>query len=118
VYEDNYIVEEIRSIRETMLAEYGGDIHALIYDMNKQAEDLAKAGRVVITRGPRPVEPQQTPVRKVGCDGRAIRNFWATEPRQHQRLLTTDGIVRNIQEDKAEPAGASGGGMGGIGGTY
>jgi hypothetical protein len=64
--DDNFIVEEIRSIRETMLAEYGGDIHALIHDMDKQTEELAKAGRVVVTRGPRPVQPQPTPARKVG----------------------------------------------------
>ena len=63
---DNPIVDEIRRIREEILAEYGGDIHALIRDDRRKAEELAKAGRVVVTRVPRPVQHQHTSARKVG----------------------------------------------------
>jgi hypothetical protein len=64
--DESPIVEDVHRIREEILAEYGGDIHALIHDMDKQTEELAKAGRTVVTRGPRPVQPQQTSERKVG----------------------------------------------------
>ena len=63
---ENEIVDEIHRIREEILAEYGGDIHALIRDDQRKTEELAKAGRTVVTRGPRPVQPQQSLERKVG----------------------------------------------------
>jgi hypothetical protein len=64
--EDNPIIEEIREIREQMLAEYGGDMPAYLADMRRRTEELAKAGRVVVTRGPRPVQQPEIPSRKVG----------------------------------------------------
>ena len=64
--DDNPIVEEVHRIREQILAEYGGDLHALIRDMQRQTDELAKAGRVVVTRGPRPVDPPAAVPRKVG----------------------------------------------------
>ncbi len=64
--EDNVIIEEIREIREQMLAEYGGDMSAYLADMRRRTEQLAKAGRVVVTRSPRPVQQPQLPPRKVG----------------------------------------------------
>lgn len=64
--EDNPIIEEIRQIREQMLAEYGGDMAAYLADMRRRTEESAKAGRVVVTRSPRPVQQPQQPPRKVG----------------------------------------------------
>ncbi len=64
--DDNPIVDEIRRVREEMLAQYGDDIHALIRDMDRLTGESARAGRVVVTRGPRPVRPPQQPTRKVG----------------------------------------------------
>ncbi len=63
---DNYIVDEVRTVREEILAEYGGDVHALIHDLNRQTDELAKSGRTVVTRGPRPILPDQMSTRKVG----------------------------------------------------
>jgi hypothetical protein len=63
--EDNPIIQEIREIREKMLAEYGGDMSAYLTEMRRRSEELAKAGRVVVTREPRPVQRPQTPL-KVG----------------------------------------------------
>ena len=53
---DDPIVDEVHRIREQILAEYGGDLHALIRDSQRRTDELAKAGRVVVTRGPRPVQ--------------------------------------------------------------
>jgi hypothetical protein len=64
--EDNEIIEEIRNIRAQMLEEYGGDMSAYLTDMRRRTEELAKAGRVVVTRSPRPVQSTQQPPRKVG----------------------------------------------------
>jgi hypothetical protein len=63
---ENPIVEEIHRIREEILAEYGGDLSALIRDSERKTEELRKAGRAVVTRGPRPVQQPQQPPRKVG----------------------------------------------------
>ncbi len=64
--DDDPIVEEIRQIREQMLAEFGGDMSAYLADMQRRTEELAMVGRVVITRGPRPARPPQLTTRKVG----------------------------------------------------
>ncbi len=64
--EDNPIVEEIREIREQMLAEYGGDMSAYLADARLRTEELAKAGRVVVVRSPRPAQQTQPSPRKVG----------------------------------------------------
>ena len=57
--DDNFIADEIR---EPMLAE-NSDIHVLIHDMERQTDASARAGHVVITRGPRPASasPDPTP---------------------------------------------------------
>ena len=64
--EDNPIVAEIREIREQMLAEYGGDMSAYLADVRRRTDDLAKAGRVVVIRPPRPAQQTQPSPRKVG----------------------------------------------------
>jgi hypothetical protein len=60
---ENPIVEEIHRIREQMLAEYGGDLHAMTRDSHRKTAELAKSGRVVVTRSPRPVQQPQGPSR-------------------------------------------------------
>lgn len=64
--EDNPIIAEIREIREQMLAEYGGDMSAYLADARRRTEELAKAGRVVVSRAPRPAQPHAPTTRKVG----------------------------------------------------
>src|SRR5206468_2216965 len=49
----NHIVDEAHRIREQMLAEYGGDLRALMRDSQRRTEEAAKAGRVVVRRAPR-----------------------------------------------------------------
>ncbi len=63
---ENPIVEEIRKIREDILAEYGGDLSALIRDSERKTDELRKGGRVVVTLSPRPASQPQRPPRKVG----------------------------------------------------
>jgi hypothetical protein len=41
----NYIVDEVHRIREEMLAEYGGDLRALLRDIRKKAEESSRQGR-------------------------------------------------------------------------
>ncbi len=60
---ENPIVEEIHRIREEMLAEYGGDLSALIRDAERRTEECAKAGGAVVTRSPRPVQHFHTRAR-------------------------------------------------------
>jgi hypothetical protein len=63
---ENPIIDEIHRIREEILAEYGGDLSALIRDSERKTEELRKAGRLVVTRSPRPVQQPQRSPRKVG----------------------------------------------------
>jgi hypothetical protein len=46
------IVEEIHRIREKILAQYGGDLAALMRDSQRRTEELAKAGRRVVANPP------------------------------------------------------------------
>ena len=49
----NPIVEEIHRIREEMLKEFNGDLHALARDSQRREAEARAAGRVVLTRPPR-----------------------------------------------------------------
>lgn len=56
------IVEEVHRIREKMLAEYGGDLRALLAHMQRRTEEAARAGRKgVVARPPRRPEGWQPP---------------------------------------------------------
>ena len=44
---ENPIVDEVHRIREQILAEYNGDLHALIRDARRHTEEAALAGRKV-----------------------------------------------------------------------
>jgi hypothetical protein len=48
------IVEEVHRIREEMLAEFGGDLGALLHEMQQRTEEARKAGKLVIESSPRP----------------------------------------------------------------
>jgi hypothetical protein len=50
---DNPIVDEVHRIRQEILAEYGGDIGALMKDMQRKTEEAARAGRKVVACPPR-----------------------------------------------------------------
>jgi hypothetical protein len=63
---ENPIVEEIHRIREELLAEHGGDLHALIRAMREKTDEAARAGRQVVTLPPRPAQPSSPVARKVG----------------------------------------------------
>jgi hypothetical protein len=43
----NYIVDEVHRIREEMLAEYGGDLGALLRDIRKKSKQSTQGQRVV-----------------------------------------------------------------------
>jgi hypothetical protein len=44
---NNYIVDEVHRIREEMLAEYGGDLRALLRDIRKKSEQSIQRQRAV-----------------------------------------------------------------------
>jgi hypothetical protein len=44
---ENPIVDEVHRIREQMLAEYAGDLHALIRDARRRTEEAERAGQKV-----------------------------------------------------------------------
>jgi hypothetical protein len=51
---DNPIVDEVHHIREQMLAEYGGNLRALVADAQRRTDDAARAGHKIL-----PVPPQR-----------------------------------------------------------
>jgi hypothetical protein len=60
-HEDNYIVEEVRRVREELLKRYGGDLRALMRDMQRQTEEAAAAGRPVVDLAARRRAQQSNP---------------------------------------------------------
>jgi hypothetical protein len=63
--EDNPIVNEVHEIREQMLAEFGGDLRALVKDLQRRTAESAAAGREVVSMPPR-ASVQPMPAKKVG----------------------------------------------------
>jgi hypothetical protein len=63
---ENPIVEEVHRVREEILSEYAGDIHALIQALRTQTEEAARAGRQVVNLPPRPPVDVSIRERKVG----------------------------------------------------
>ena len=65
--DDNPIIAEIRRIREEMLAEYGGDLRALVKDMQRRTEEAARAGRKVYSPAyPEAARSDSEPQKKAG----------------------------------------------------
>jgi hypothetical protein len=62
---ENPIVEEVHRIREAMLAQYGGDLHALVKDAQRQTEESFRAGRNVVAPST-PSEKKSHQSKKVG----------------------------------------------------
>jgi hypothetical protein len=50
---ENPIVDEIRKIREEILAESGGEMSVYLDGMRRRTEEAAKAGRPVVSLEPR-----------------------------------------------------------------
>jgi hypothetical protein len=63
---ENPIVEEVHRIREKMLAEYNGDLRALMRDMRRRTEEAARAGRKVVKLAPRKVRTPRAPTKRAG----------------------------------------------------
>jgi len=62
---DNPIVDEVPRIREEMLAEFNGDLSALMREMQRRTEEARSAGKAVVS--PMPRRSQETaPTKKVG----------------------------------------------------
>ncbi len=49
---DNPIVEEVHRIREQLLAEFDGDMDALVKDLQRKTEESAASGRRVVASPP------------------------------------------------------------------
>jgi hypothetical protein len=62
---DNPIVEEVHRIREQMLEEFGGDMDALVDEIQRREKESAAAGRKVVPMPPRIPAPTE-PIKKVG----------------------------------------------------
>jgi hypothetical protein len=63
---DNPIVEEVHRIREEMLAEFCGDMDALVKDLQRKTEESAAAGRRVVACPPRATEAPRRGPKKAG----------------------------------------------------
>jgi hypothetical protein len=63
---DNPIVDEVHRIREQILAEYGGDLHALIEDIRRGTEDAARQGQSIYSPPRREVPSTLPTTKKVG----------------------------------------------------
>ena len=61
---DNPIVEEVHNTREQMLAEFGGDLEALMKDAQRRTEQAARGARSTVSDPPR--EPKPAPAKKAG----------------------------------------------------
>jgi hypothetical protein len=60
------IVDEVHRIREQILAEYGGNLHAMVKDAQRQTEDARRAGRKVVALAPRRPKNWVPPTKKAG----------------------------------------------------
>ena len=63
---DNPIVDEIHRIREEILAEFGGDLDALVAELQRRTEESARAGRKVVALPPRRPDGWKGPTKKAG----------------------------------------------------
>lgn len=63
---DNPIVEEVHRIRQELLAQFGGDLRALLKDAQRRTEQAAQAGRKVVTLRPRAPQPRPAPTKTAG----------------------------------------------------
>lgn len=64
---ENPIVDEVHRIREQMLAEYNGDLVALLKDAQRRTEEHQAAGRQVVSLTTKlPAQQQPPPTKKAG----------------------------------------------------
>lgn len=63
---DDPIVEEVHQVREQMLAQYGGDLRALLRDAQRRTSAAAEAGRKVVLGGARVPQRPPAPARTAG----------------------------------------------------
>jgi hypothetical protein len=55
---DNPIVDEVHRIRQEILAEHGGDLDALVKELQRRTDVAAANGRKVVAMRPRvPIQP-------------------------------------------------------------
>jgi hypothetical protein len=62
---DNPIVEEVHRIRQQLLAEYNGDLRALVDDAHRRVEEI-KAGRKQVVKLPTRAGTRRAPTKKAG----------------------------------------------------
>ena len=63
---DNPIVDEVHRVRAEMLAEFGGDMDALIEDLRRKTDVAAATGRRVVTTPQQPKEVPDPESKKAG----------------------------------------------------
>lgn len=64
-FTENPILDEVDHIRAQMLEDFGGDMHALVKEMQRRERQSAAAGREVVAMPPRIPAPSE-PAKKVG----------------------------------------------------
>ena len=62
--DDNPIIAEVRRAREELLAEYNGDLNALMDAMRRKTDEARQAGRKVVSLPPRRPEGWNDPTKK------------------------------------------------------
>ena len=63
---DDPIVEEVHLVRSELLAQYGGDLRALLRDAQRRTEQAAQAGRRVVAGRPRSARPVPLSTKSAG----------------------------------------------------
>jgi hypothetical protein len=63
---DDPIVEQVHHIRSELLAQYGGDLRAMLRDAQLRTEQAARGGREVVAGRPRPPRPVPLPTKTAG----------------------------------------------------
>ncbi len=56
---DDPVVQEVRQAREAYAARFNYDLAAMIADLQRRTEEARRAGREVVSRPPRPLEPDR-----------------------------------------------------------
>ena len=63
---DDPIVDKVHRTRSELLAQYGGDLRALLRDVQRRTEQAAEAGRKVVASRPRAPLPRPMPTKSAG----------------------------------------------------
>ncbi len=63
---DDPLVEEVRKAGQAYIDSFGGDLAAIVADLQRRTGEARRAGRKVVAMSPRRLEPSAQPTRSGG----------------------------------------------------